>query len=226
MMSGTLDCAVTEKEENNPSGFTVWGVFPLPDNPDMTGIMLIDAFRKRLTMHGQPTGKRLQHEIPQIGDTLQNRINRETMWARRVSEDWGLVEWVAHKCRIRMVNVLLIEAEKGGIVAAQEMSRLYGDEPWAVHLRTVVGDKYARALAVQPMFSQNRIFAPVYDWSEEVISEMETFPRAKYDDLTDSTTQALKYIREVGLAQTQTEVMVEERERVTHRPRRKALYPV
>jgi hypothetical protein len=38
-------------------------------------------------------------------------------------------------------------------------------------------------------------------------------------------TQALKYLRDVGLAQTDEETRDEENERVTHRPRPKALYP-
>ena len=42
-----------------------------------------------------------------------------------------------------------------------------------------------------------------------------------------SSTQALKYLREVGMAQNDEDVVAEENERVTHRPRpSKSLYPV
>ena len=38
-----------------------------------------------------------------------------------------------------------------------------------------------------------------------VINEMEVFPKDRYDDLTDSTTQAIKYIRDNGLLRTDQE---------------------
>lgn len=221
----SLDAAVTEKQENNPSGFTVWGVFQIPQEPGKSGLMLIDAWRKRLNMHGGPT-PRLDHEAPQIGDTPLQRAKREVMWKNRVSEHWGLVEWVAYTCRLRRVDLLLIEGEKGGIIALQEIQRLYGDEGWAAQSVSVRGDKYARALAVVPMFSQGKIWTPVKDWAETVIEEMEVFPRHKYDDLTDSATQALNYLRRVGLAQTDVELQADERDRLTLRPKQRALYPV
>jgi hypothetical protein len=58
-----------------------------------------------------------------------------------------------------------------------------------------------------------------------VISEMSTLPLGKYDDLTDSATQALRYLRTVGLAQTDEEEHHEDMSRVTHRGRVKPLYP-
>jgi hypothetical protein len=65
------------------------------------------------------------------------------------------------------------------------------------------------------------------DWAELVITEMEVFPKGRYDDLTDSTTQAIKYIRDNGLLQTDDEARHEElRGGAMHRPPRpKALYP-
>jgi hypothetical protein len=49
----------------------------------------------------------------------------------------------------------------------------------------------------------------------------------RYDDLTDSATQALKYLRDVGMAQTDAEKAEAERETVMHRPgpRPRPLYP-
>jgi phage terminase large subunit-like protein len=55
------------------------------------------------------------------------------------------------------------------------------------------------------MFSQGLIYAPERDWSELAITEMSMFPAGRYDDLTDSATQALKYLRDVGLANTDEE---------------------
>jgi phage terminase large subunit-like protein len=41
--------------------------------------------------------------------------------------------------------------------------------------------------------------------AQMVIDEMAMFPAGKYDDLTDSATQALKYLRSVGMAETDEE---------------------
>lgn len=219
----SLDVAVTEKAENNPSGFTVWGIFQ-PEDGDNPAIMLIDAWRKRLNMHGDPA-PRIITEIPQIGDDKQTVINRNVAWKRRTSEGWGLVEWVAYTCRVRCADLLLIECEKGGIVAAQEMQRLYGGENWSVHLQPVKGDKHARAMAVVPTFSQGKVYAPDKDWAEMVIDEMEAFPKHRYDDLTDSTTQAIRYFRNAGLTRTDEEIQAEAYERIRHKPQQRPLYP-
>jgi phage terminase large subunit-like protein len=61
----------------------------------------------------------------------------------------------------------------------------------------------ARALAVQFMFSQGMIYAP--DWAEQVITEMSMSPAGRFSDLTDSSSQGLKYLRDVGLAQSDEE---------------------
>jgi hypothetical protein len=54
---------------------------------------------------------------------------------------------------------------------------------------------------------------------------MSMFPQSKYDDLTDSATQALTYLRNVGLGETDQETDEEKRRAVQHRPRLRSLYP-
>jgi hypothetical protein len=62
--------------------------------------------------------------------------------------------------------------------------------------------------------------------AEDVIAEMQIFPKSKHDDLTDSTTQALQWLRNQGLLQTDEETRYEELRAVMHKPRLKPLYPV
>jgi hypothetical protein len=57
-----------------------------------------------------------------------------------------------------------------------------------------------------------------------VIDEMEVFPRGRHDDLTDSATQALRWLRDNGLAMTEREVQ-NERSAVRSRRPLEALYP-
>ena len=90
----------------------------------------------------------------------------------------------------------------------------------------VKGDKVARALAAQPVFSQLMVYAPDREWADLVMEEMVVFPRGKYDDLTDSATQAINYLRSIGMASSDIETAAYAADRV--RPRRplRALYPV
>ena len=43
-----------------------------------------------------------------------------------------------------------------------------------------------------------------------VIDEMELFPKGRYDDLTDSTTMAVSFLRGSGILQTDAEAMAAE----------------
>lgn len=59
-----------------------------------------------------------------------------------------------------------------------------------------------------------------------MIDEMELFPKGRFDDLTDSSTMAIGFLRTSGLLQTDAEAMAAEDNTVMHRPRRlRALYP-
>ena len=56
--------------------------------------------------------------------------------------------------------------------------------------------------AVQPIFSQGTVYAPDREWAELMITEMSLFPAGRFSDLTDRISQAPKYLRDVGLAQS------------------------
>lgn len=206
----SLDPAFTAKQENDPSGFTCWGVY---NDNGRVRIVLLHAWQKWLELHGQ-TMERLPGE-------------KNTEYVRRTSDKWGLVEWVAHDCRRLKVNALLIEAKASGHSVAQEIRRLYADNTWGVRLiNPGVLDKRARAYAVQHLFADGIIQAPaapsgdvlVYrEWAQMVIDEAAKFRglAGEEDNLVDSLTQALKFLRDNGLATRDEERMADERERVT-----------
>ena len=218
----SLDGAYTEDEENDPSALVVIGIF---NQNGKRGIMLVDAWRKHLQFSA-PRIERLPQELLLPGMPQKEAERRKSIFRARTSKDWGLMEWIEDTCNRRKVDKLLIEAKASGISAAQELQHRFGLQDWAIQLCPVKGDKVARALAIQPTFSQGLVWAPDRDWAELVIEDMEIFPKGKYDDLTDAMTQALKYLRDTGLAQTTEEIHHEERERAMHKPRRRALYPV
>ncbi len=222
----SLDSSYTEKEENDPSALTIWGVFVNAEA--QRRIMLVHAWRKHLQFSASraklmpfPDGNRfLWNGAAWKENPVWSR------WRARTMEHWGLIEWVDDTCTRFKVDRLLIEAKASGLSAAQELGNRYGQKQWAIECVPVSGDKYSRALAVQPTFSQLLVHAPARDWSEMVIDEMGVFPKGKFKDLTDSASQAVKHLRERGLAQTDEEAHAAEIETVMHRPRRRALYPV
>lgn len=208
LVIASADTAYTEKEQNDPTGFTVWGVWSDNGQPKL---MLLNAWRKRLQLHGE--------DIP--------RLPQETTAAyeKRAMKHWGLCEWIAHSCRRFKADIVLIENKASGISVAQELRRLHASEPWQVHLRNPEGDKVARAYAVQSLFSQGLIYAPDREWAEMVISEAETFPKG-LRDLTDSATQALKWLRDQGILIRKEERVAAEIEKARFRPAAAPLYDV
>jgi len=207
----SIDGALTSKQENDPSACTVFGCFERDEN-EVPKIMLMHAWRKWLPIHGPLIEKSVDETVVQF--------------QRRTQKFWGLVEWVSHTADRFHANTVLIESKGPGISAAQALQSRFGINPWSVIANPVRGDKVARALAAQPTFAQRLVYAPDRDWADMVITEMSTFPKSKYDDLTDSATQAINFLRTAGRAPSREEWAVNESMRESRRRSRpSALYP-
>ncbi len=214
----SLDSAYTAKEENDPSGLTVWGVFK--NDAGLPCAMLVKGWSKYLQLHGE----------------LVERLPDETTraWLRRSMPSWGLVEYVAEACRFRnsdgvvigTVDRLIIEAKASGITVAQEMQRLYGNEGWVTELSDPHGDKVARAHSVVPIFANGQVYAPRRDWADLVIDEVAKFPHGTHDDMTDSATQALRHLRTLGMLQQKSEIAADEERASRLKGKKRALYEV
>lgn len=230
----SLDGAFTEDEENDPSALTVFGTFLNQQN--QRRVILLHAWRKHLSFSG-PRVDRLK-EPTKIDDRIWPADavhpemspdmvrHRNSLYRIRCLESWGLVEHVADTCRRFKVNMLLIEGAASGISAAQELGNRHGTEGWGIQVIPAKGDKVARAYAAVPVFSQLMVYAPDRQWAQDVIDEMAIFPRGKYDDLTDSSTQAINFLRGIGLASSDIETEAAVYESARHKPKLKALYPV
>jgi predicted phage terminase large subunit-like protein len=60
-------------------------------------------------------------------------------------------------------------------------------------------DKVARAYACSSLFHNSRIYAPLgKTWAKETIEECRQFPAGPHDDIVDSVTQAILYVRNGG----------------------------
>lgn len=92
----------------------------------------------------------------------------------------------------KQVGAILVENKANGtaIIDAltKEISGIIGIEP--------DGGKVARAYAAQPMFEAGNVFVPTLasaPWIAAWREEMATFPMGRYDDVVDSSTQAVNY---------------------------------
>ena len=228
----SLDPAYTEKQENDPSALTIWGLWQrggqraraildskgnrseiIDERDTLPSLMLMHAWEKRLPIHGP--------------DLFRNPGETEQEFMRRDRESWGLVEWVIHSCNQFKVDLLLIESKASGLSVAQENQRLNKNNTWSVRLiNPGNADKVARAYAVQPVFSSGTVYAPDRDWADKVITQAEHFPKAAHDDLVDSMTQAVRYLREQNLLRRPEEVFADITREAAYRPKARAVYDV
>jgi predicted phage terminase large subunit-like protein len=132
------------------------------------------------------------HEVPRV--MLMNA------WRAKL-ELHELVEKIAHTARRFKVDHMLVENKATGISVAQEIRRVYGYEDWGLQLiDPKKQDKVARAYSVQHLFADGLVFAPhSFSWADMVITECASFPKAKNDDLVDTVTQALRFLRTTGM---------------------------
>ena len=183
LVTASLDTSYGEKQENDYNALTVWGIWI--DKNKNRRVMLMYAWQKRLPLHGKVI----------TANPGEAKVNFEA----RQREAYGLIELVADTCRRYKVRRLLIENKTRGRDVANEINRLYARENYGVELLDPVGDKVSRTHSVVPLFTDNAIWAPDTKWSESVIVQCNSFPKAEHDDLHDTVTQFLNWARENGL---------------------------
>lgn len=181
-----IDTAYTTKQENDPSAMTVWGVW---SGGDQTA-----QITRAPTSEG---------DMVAVLNRTYNEERPKVMmihaWQDRL-ELHDLVERVLETMNRYGVDKLLIENKASGYSVAQEIRRLYGHEDFAVQLVDPKGhDKLARLFSLQHLFAEGLIYAPERSWADMVINQAAQFPRAKHDDLVDTISMALRYLRDTGM---------------------------
>lgn len=181
---GSLDTAFTEKEMNDASALTIWGVFST--DAKAVAARIIDK-------DGRPMyiDRAYDEGAPKV--MLIHAINVRL-------ELHELVRTVARECKQFQVDKLLIENKASGISVAQELRRLYASDGWGVQLHDPRNtDKLSRLYSVQHLFSEGMIYAPDKSWADMVITQVAQFPKGKHDDIVDTVSQALRHLRDIGL---------------------------
>lgn len=219
----SLDTAYTEKQENDASALTVWGVFR--ERPE------IDMGTEALWM---------PRDTPQI---VRNNIGNPKimlLWAWQGHLQFNdLVNKVIETCIPKWipgsvgpsfpVDKLLIEAKASGISVGQELHRLFSATGRiAIDLidPKKYGDKVARVHAIEHLFSNGLVHAPDVSWADMVIDQCSRFPKGSRDDLVDSTSMALRYLRDAGFALRREEYSIEDEPSLRYNNINSPLYPV
>ena len=220
----SLDTAYTAKEENDASAMTIWGIFR--SNPEY------EAGSEALWM---------PRDTPQIAKLADGNPKIMLLWAWEERLEFNdLFQKVIDSCTLEnkkspgphfSVDKLIIEAKATGLSVGQELHRLLrGSGKMGIELinPTLYGDKVARVHAVQHIFADGMVYAPDKAWADKVINECAIFPKGSRDDLVDSTSQAIRYLRDTGFALKQKEYLMEAEEELRYRSAsdNMPLYPV
>jgi hypothetical protein len=189
----SLDTAFTTKTENDFSAMTVWGIFSGGDNKAVA------------TRVASKSGSYTITEVTRTYSEEHPKAILMYAWQDRL-EFHDLVKKIAETMKNLKVDKLLVENKASGPSIIQELKRIYNHLPFAVEpidiARTSAHagvDKVSRAHAVVPLFAGGLVYAPDRSWSDMVITQCTTFPRGKHDDLVDTVTMALQYMRRSGL---------------------------
>ena len=206
----SLDTAQTEKKQNDPTAGVVLGV---------------------------------------CRDIWENRrLILMWAWAERL-ELYELVKKIEETAKKFKIDRVLIEDKASGHPVAQELrrrGRVISDTlshnpktadraDFGVTLVTPEGDHVARMYAQQNLFECGLIYAPAEstgmgdflfkDWADRVINECADMPKGTHDDLADAMSQALKHMRDLGLATLPDEDELEDLIEKKYRPAPAPMYP-
>lgn len=92
------------------------------------------------------------------------------------------------KSKYPQINMILIEDKANGSAIIQTLRR----EIMGIIPVEPLGSKEARARAVTAFVEAGNVWLPKHEeWTEEFIDQHAKFPKGRYDDLVDSTSQAL-----------------------------------
>lgn len=168
----SYDPAYTDKTANDPTACSVWGVFRPSDDKPMS-VMLIDCFEEFMI-------------YPDL--------------KRKMVEEYESVYGEPGK----RVDQILIEEKASGLSLIQDLQRaglpVRGYNPGRA-------DKTQRLNLIANIIERGRVYVPEStlkrgqprDWAEKLVSQICSFPESERDDLIDTTSQALRLLRDMSL---------------------------
>jgi predicted phage terminase large subunit-like protein len=168
----SYDCAFSEKTYNDPTAMTTWGVFKPLDGP--MSVLLIDCWAEHL-------------DFPRLKP--------------RVLDEWRVSYGEGKEAK--RPDLIVVEDKAAGISLIQELRHAHLPVvPW----NPGKADKMQRLQITASIFATGRVWLPessvrkgyVKDWAEGFLSQLCSFPDSSHDDYVDSTTQAIRYLKDSG----------------------------
>lgn len=185
-----VDTAYTEKTENDYSAMSVWGVFS--EDP---------------VAEAQKAGT--SYAIERVYKQPHPKVMLIYAWQERLAFA-DLVQKIGQTCSRFQVDRVLVEDKAAGIPVSTELRRLFANKSFAVQLDNPGSiDKTSRLYSIQHLFEEGLVYAPDKSWADEVIEQCTKFPKAKHDDLVDTVSMAMRYLRRTSLVQRAEEVQEE-----------------
>jgi predicted phage terminase large subunit-like protein len=187
----SIDTAYTEKTENDYSAMSVWGIYT--EDP-------VAQATRDLDRHGRTFAFQREYKQP------HPKVMMIYAWQERLQFS-DLITKIVQTCERFSIDRVLIEDKAVGIPIASELRRVYANKNFGVQLEPVgTLDKAARLYSIQHLFEEGLVYAPDKAWADEVIMQCVRFPKAKHDDLVDTVSMSMRYLRRTGLIQRVAEV--------------------
>ena len=169
----TYDTAFEEEEDNDFSARTTWGVFEHEEflDPSLPWTAMYKGQKRQCLLLLERMNKRMDYPTLRL-----EAINSFKLWKP---------------------DKILIEKKSSGHSLAQELKK--AGMPIA---RIKVQDsKFVRAHAASLVLERGCVFYVPRNWANEVIQQCAHFPTGEHDDLVDSVTMALLWLRKMWNAE-------------------------
>ena len=166
----SYDTAFTEKTQNDPTACSTWGVF---NHANGKAVVLLDCWKEHLSY-----------------PDLRKKMGEEYK-AKYGDKD-------------KTVDVVLIEEKGSGISLMQDLRR--SGVPCHPY-NPGRADKITRVHAVAPLLESGLVYLPeskknpgrAPSWTDAMMHELMIFPNGEHDDMVDSMTQCLIYLRDTRM---------------------------
>lgn len=168
----SYDCAYTDKEYNDPTAMTTWGVFKPEDGP--MSVLLIDCWAEHLT-------------FPKLKE--------------RVMDEWR-VSYGEGRDAKRPDLILVEEKAAGlSLIQELQKAHLMvrGYNPGRADKMQRLQITAAIFAAKRVWLPESEVHKGyVKDWVEGFLSQICAFPDSSHDDYVDSATQAMRWLKDMG----------------------------
>jgi predicted phage terminase large subunit-like protein len=193
----SIDTAMTEKQENDFSAMSIWGIWR--DRHDMPQVMLMDAWAEHLPLHT------LVSRI--ITDCTKRQVDRILVEAK--NNGFSVAQEIVRLVGGRGKWGVVLEPVKG-----EKTARAYACQPtFAAH----------QVWAPARNIDGNIVFLK---WAQSVIDQCASLPKGANDDLADTATQAINHFRRTRMLETKEEKVEVLHRRLAPPGNRESIYEI